>query len=473
VDRQREDCQRLIEQRGWQLVEEFVDNDISASGRKRRPGFDALMTAVEDGRLDTIVSLSMDRLTRNKRDELRIHDVCMPRQVLIALVKGSDIDTGTAAGRLVMDLLGSVARHEIEVKSERHRRQVQQAAAAGKPGGGPRAFGYRKGGLEVDQAEGGVVVELYARFLAGAGLGELADFLNRDGWKTPKGLKWKPGSVKAVLANPRNAGIRGIRRIEDEATGRRSRWHEVVGKAQWPGLVPEETWRAAVVKLQDKTRPGMRKHLGPIPRYLLTGIALCGRCGAHMITSSSGGGATGPDSRYRTYECSSKQHISRRAIPIEKFVEMSVVDRLRESDAIDLLTPPDPSVNLEALRSEALSMREHLRNIMIAYNEHVIDLDQMRIGSQDARARLAAIETQIAAAGQVDVLAPLVLAEDWDATHEVWKSYPMSSQRAVVRRLMRIVVKRGKVGRPASGFNFDPRSVEITYLGAAVEADGG
>ena len=45
----------------------------------------------------------------------------------IALVRGSDIDMSTPAGRLSADILASVARHEIEQKADRQRRAVEQA----------------------------------------------------------------------------------------------------------------------------------------------------------------------------------------------------------------------------------------------------------------------------------------------------------------------------------------------------------
>src|SRR4051794_36043842 len=98
------------------------------------------MHAVESGRINAIVVSEMPRLSRNRRDDLRIMEVCQPRQVTIAVVRGSDIDLSTAAGRLVADFMAATARHEIEIKGERQRRANQQAAESGKPGGGRRAF---------------------------------------------------------------------------------------------------------------------------------------------------------------------------------------------------------------------------------------------------------------------------------------------------------------------------------------------
>lgn len=459
VDRQRQDCTTLIRTRGWQPVGEYVDNDISAAGKRRRPAFEQLMTDVEDGRVDTIVALSLDRLTRNRRDQLRLIETCQHHAVLVALVKGSDVDMTTAVGRAMADMMAVWARMEIEQKSERHRSQVQQAARAGKPGGGPRAFGYKAGGMEIEPSEKGAVAELYHRFLAGAGLGELTDWLNRSGYTTPKGYRWRSSSVRVVLGNPRNAGLRGLRPIVNEKTGLRAQWHDIVGPALWPAIVDEATWRAVMQILRDPTRHGRNRNVGGAqPRHLLAGIALCGRCGLHMTSSSGGANGT------RTYKCSSKMHLIRNALHLERFVELVAVARLRRADAVDLLVEVDDPAEIDAWRDEAVVLRARLGGLAADYADGVLDREQMRLASDRLRRQLAETESRIGDVGQFDVLAPIVLAEDDDSARAVWDEYPVSTKRLVIARIMRITVLRGKVGRPPAGSPFDPSTVEIVWL---------
>lgn len=457
VDRQRQDSRRLITARSWTLIEEYVDNDISAAGKRRRPAFDQLMTDVEAGRIDTIVALSLDRLTRNRRDQLRLIETCQAHRVLVALVKGSDVDMTTAVGRAMADMMAVWARMEIEQKSERHRAQIAQAARAGKPGGGPRAFGYLKGGMEKHPVEATVVADMYRRFLAGAGLGELCDWLHRKKLTTPKGARWQASSVRVVLANPRNAGLRGMRPIVDEATGRRAQWHDIIGPGLWPAIVDETTWRATVAILTDPGRGG-RNHTsgGNRPQHLLSTISTCGRCGLHMISSSGAGGV-------RTYKCSSKMHLIRNALQLETFVQRILVQRLRRPDAVDLLQPAAQTAALDGLRDEAVALRARLDGMAADYADGVLDREGMRVVGARLRDRLVRVQAELAAAGRVDVLAPVVLAEDAEAAWEVWINYPVSTRRLVIARLMRIEVLRGRVGRPPAGSGFDPASVRISW----------
>src|SRR5689334_8711612 len=102
VARQREDVEQLVARRAdWELVcDVFSENDLSASGRKRRPLFDAMVAMVERGEVDAVVAWSWDRLSRGRRDDLRLIEACQRHGVTIALVRGSDIDMSTPAGRL-------------------------------------------------------------------------------------------------------------------------------------------------------------------------------------------------------------------------------------------------------------------------------------------------------------------------------------------------------------------------------------
>lgn len=459
VERQRDDCAALIASRGWSHEGEYVDNDISAAGRQRRPGFEALLQAVAEGKADTVVALSLDRLTRNRRDQLRLIETCQENRVLVALVKGADVDMTTAIGRGMADMMAAFARIEIDQKGERHRSQIMQAAKAGKPGSGPRAFGYLRGGMQHHSQEAPVVAEMYQRFLAGAGLGELTDWLNlRVKLTTPKGAKWRPGSVRVVLANPRNAGLRGLRPVVDEPSGRRAQYHDIIAPARWPGIVDEPTWRAVMKVLTDPSRIGKNHPRGPRPHHLLSQLATCGRCGEHMI-SSSGGGA-------RTYRCSSKMHLVRNAIQLEAYIQAVLIKRLRQADAVDLLRQERVDGEpLAALRDRERTLRARLDGLAQDYADGVLDRGQMRVAGDRLRAQIGEVQAEVAAAGEADVVAPLVLAQDDRAAWAIWSELPTSTQRLVIARVMpRIVVLRGRPGRPRQGAGFDAGTLQISWV---------
>lgn len=63
VTRQVEDCRRLAHDLGWAVAEEYVDNDLSAWGSKRRPGYERMPEDLAEGRRDGVVVYHQDRLT--------------------------------------------------------------------------------------------------------------------------------------------------------------------------------------------------------------------------------------------------------------------------------------------------------------------------------------------------------------------------------------------------------------------------
>lgn len=449
VERQGEDCRQLVALRGWTVVDEFTDNDISAAGKVKRPGFDRLLCAVRDGHIDVVVAWSLDRLTRNRRDQLRLIEVCQQKQVNLALVRGADVDLSSAVGRAVADILSATARMEIEQKSERQVRAIRQAAEKGRMVGGRRAFGYTADGLKRDRSEAALVRQMYDQFLSGVPLRAIAAWLNEKGVPTPRGNRWRTETVRVVLANPRNAGWRAMRPV-DPGTGRREFYHsEPVSKGTWPAIVSDEVWRATVASLRD---PSRRSSPGNAPRYLLSGIARCGwdGCGLPMFSSQSQG--------VRTLRCQTRRHVNRKAEPIEALVEAEVLGYF-SGPARGAVEPPTGGPDLEDVRARALALRAELRTLLADRASGVLERDEYLAIRDGHRQQLAELDVVIAQAAEVDVTAPLRAAED---PGMVWASMSVARQREVLRRVMDVVVLPGRPGQP-HGSRFDPATVQISW----------
>ena len=119
VDRQREAAEKYARTNGYEVAEVFTDNDISAAGGKRRPGFESLLDALTDGRVSVVIVRNWDRLTRNRPDTVRLIETCQRTKAKVALVRGSDLDMSTPSDRMTAGILAEVAQNEIETKGER------------------------------------------------------------------------------------------------------------------------------------------------------------------------------------------------------------------------------------------------------------------------------------------------------------------------------------------------------------------
>src|SRR5690606_2704263 len=102
--------------------------------------------------------------------------------------------------------------------------------------------------------------------------------------------------------------------------------------------------------------------------------------------------------------------------PVEDFVSSVIVARLARKDARDLLMKPGPDAKV--LRREALALERRIEDLAGLVGDGTFTPAQARAAADKLKAQRAAIESQIADAGRVDVLGPLLAARDVRAAWE-------------------------------------------------------
>lgn len=433
VDRQREDCLKLCAERGWDVARTWVDNDVSASSRKPRPQYVAMLEAIEAGEADILVAWHIDRLTRRLTELEHLIELAQSTGLRIATVTG-DLDLSTDAGRLVGRILASVARGEVERKGARQKRAQQQAAEQGRPAGGRRAFGYASDGVAVVEDEAALLAAAYADLLAGASLKGIAKAWNDKGAFTTAGNAWSHSTVRQTLKNPRYAGLRTYR-------------GEVVGPATWPALVDEDTHAAAVALV---SLPERRTTSTTARKYLLPGLALCWKCGSDVMTGHTRHGK-------RVYVCRAQKCISRKADPVDGLVEAVMVARLSRPDAVDLLSQSD-SPDLSDDRAREQVLQERLEDLATGLEEGILTLGAVRTSSDRLRVELEAVRAKIRNSTHADVLTPLVTASDVAGT---WAACDLKQKRAAIEALMTVTLLKPETGTR----EFDPETVQVQWKG--------
>lgn len=243
VGRQSDDIADLCARRGWHLTDVLVDNDISASrySTKARPGYRQLLDMIATGQVDRAVIYDIDRLSRQPRELEDLIDLCETRDGFELHSLNGHLDLATAAGRFAARIWVSKAAMESDDLSRRLKRAFDQKAAEGKPHGA-RAFGYEPDGVTIRPAEAELYRQAVADVLAGMSLASIARRWNDLGVLTPQRQRpWGSTVVKAVLTNPRHAGLRVHRR-------------EVVGSGTWPALIDRDTHERVVALLTSRRR---------------------------------------------------------------------------------------------------------------------------------------------------------------------------------------------------------------------------
>lgn len=454
VERQERECRELAAQQGWKVVRVFVDNDVSAYRKKPRPGYRALLAALEAGEVSVVLAWHADRLHRSPKELESYIDVCEPRGIVTRTVRAGDLDLATASGRMIARQLGAVARYESEQTAGRTRAGKADAAALGAWSGGQRVYGYDivplaqrahdEPALRLVPEEADVVREACQRVLAGESLRSVARSFNLAGKATTRGGPWTGSALRKVLVRPTTAGLR--------ATG-----GEVIGKGQWEPLVDEDTWRGVLAVLQDPLRRSTTRYART---YLGSGLYICGVCGGQLTGNTTAGGNHTKRSaayRCRTADRDGGSHVVRSVAALDKFVIAVLLERLSRADAARLAAPPAPDT--APLHSEASALRARMDEAARGWAAGALTQSQLLAVNDELRSRLEAVEHRIGEVGRGNVLEGLT-GNDVPA---VWQSLPLDRRRAVVDLLVQVTVLPARRGRQAGGGYFNPDAVKIDW----------
>ncbi len=154
VENQRQDLVRVAEQRGWQVVEEYVDHGISGSkGRDERPAFKKLTKDAAAGKLDMVAAWSIDRVGRSLQHLVEFMEELKHQGVGLYLHQ-QNVDSSTAAGKAMLSMCGVFAEFERSIIVERINAGLARARAQGKELGRPRVDGKTEGEIRKMLAKG-------------------------------------------------------------------------------------------------------------------------------------------------------------------------------------------------------------------------------------------------------------------------------------------------------------------------------
>jgi DNA invertase Pin-like site-specific DNA recombinase len=438
IERQRKSNSEHCARRGWVIVDEYVDNDVSASKRKPRPEFERMMQDAEFGTFDVIVSWQIDRLTRRPIEAERLIDLYERRAMLFSTTSG-DLDLESEEGRLKLRLMVAIARMEVERKSNRQRAADEQRADSGALPS-ERSFGYV--GRELHELEAPALRNAYMSLLAGESMVSIAKHLTQQGFMGRKsGRPMTNVSVRGMLLNPRNCGFRGLR-------------GEIRGKGDWEPIVEREIWEAACVIMRSH-EPG-HKGIGTARRWLGSGLYRCDDCGGDMMGAGAGNAIAEPEKR-RGYRCRVNHMFRSNGAAIDDYVELEVAKRLVSKELRSMLVDErsDQIIDLKAQLS-ALSVRQ--QRIEDQHADGDLTTDGFRRQKERIEQKRSELNAEMGKHVRHAVLGPVVTAAN-PVKH--YASLPVTMRQKIVDSLAVVTLRHIRPGRARA---FDgPTSVDIAW----------
>ena len=294
------ELRQALERRGGCFDEALVFSDSEVSGGVwERDGLQALLLAVEKGRVRRIFVEDLSRLSRDKEDAARIEKLLAYHDVVVVTLDGMVYD-GSTGSALAFTFQSAGAAQYLKDLGAKTRRGLRGAHRLGKSTGGKCfGFGVEAGCLRIDEVEARVVRRIFALYLEGHGYAGIAHRLNAEHVPAPRGRRraaegWMHSCIREMLRNPKYVGefAFGTRKWQRHPTTRkrvaRMSSQDDVLRDERPELaiIARGTWDAVQLLLKEHEQKYKAR---AVPHrktaYVLTGLLKCGVCGSLMQVS--------------------------------------------------------------------------------------------------------------------------------------------------------------------------------------------
>lgn len=317
---QREFLVLYAKNQGWDIFDTYVDDGYSGYSESR-PALSRLMKDARQKKFEVVLCYKIDRFARN--NQLLLNLVGKLNDIDIGLKSASEsFDTVTAAGKMALSMLGTVAQFERDRIIERVFPGMLKGVERGNWQGAryvPYGYSYNKHDpekkLKVVKEEADVVKLIYTMYLSGQSTTQIAGYLYNKGYKTRSGGRFHSKLVCDILKSKIYIGIiewnrhhydkkqktlKGYKYVRNDAS------QVVRGKGNHDAIICEEDFDAVQKKLENN-RKGLCVRKGSA-EYPLTGILICGNCGHRMMGCLTVAGRKNRKTEWkrRYYRCSGR-----------------------------------------------------------------------------------------------------------------------------------------------------------------------
>jgi site-specific DNA recombinase len=301
-------------QEDWRIVARH--DDRSTGTKLDRPGLQAALDLARQGRIDQLLVYRIDRLSRKVRQLAQLAEELDACGVVLRSAT-EPFDTGSPAGRMMLQMLGVFAEFEHATIVDRITAGIERRAKEGRWYSGRPPFGYTLtyGQLMPDPVTAPIVRRIYKLYTEDRlGTIAIAHQLRAEHAPAPS-AGWGHPAVHRVLTNTTYLG--------------RIRWRDQDFESTHEPLIDQDTFDRARVILAERGEDASRRR-GNRSDFLLSGVIRCGHCGrAYIGMSAHGKGGT-----YHYYACTARQKYGPKAcqgerIPREK-LETAVLRQLTD-----------------------------------------------------------------------------------------------------------------------------------------------
>ena len=431
---QKERLETFCKFKGYEIIDYYQDAGISAKTGNHRPEFERLKEDIKAKKINTIIALKLDRITRSIYDWENLMTFLDENEAYLDCVN-DEINTTSANGKMISRLLMSVSQNEIERTSERTKIGMAGAIKQGHiPNRAPLGYKREDKKLVIDYSTKDIVIRIFNLYYEGYSYSKISNLFNEE--KVLGRTNWRDTTILCILENEIYKG--------DFVHGKRTK-HPTYYEDVAPAIVSKEMWAECQVQKKKNSKSYQRTLI-----YLYLQKLKCPKCnrilGGKATTKKNG-------KAYFYYYCNDCK--------IE-FKENIINDYF--NNFIDELTQYDSVVNQfflpmikqkfdepkEQLEKEIRNQNNKLERIKKAYingafdvkeykeEKHIVEKAikelQSKLEDTDCAEELRFTPQDILLKRDIDYINKLKLDKEYKEQTKTWKDYSRKEKAELIMK---------------------------------------
>lgn len=372
--------------KGYEIGDYYTDEGISAKKGNYRPEFERLKEDIKNKKINTMLALKQDRITRSIFDWENIITFLEENNAYLDLVN-DDINTTTSNGRMVSRIMMSVSQNEIERTSERTKVGLAGAIKQGHiPHKAPLGYKHENKKLVIDESTKDVVIRIFELYHNGLSYQKIANIYNKE--QVLGKNNWGDNTIFHIIENEIYKGDF----VHGKRTNKPTYYPDVVEP-----LVSKEMWE----ECQHQKRNNSRAYSRTLT-YIFLQKCLCPKCGKIL----GGKACKKKGHEYFYYYCRDCK-LNIKETEIERGFK-EVVDQLTEYDSIvNQFFVPMVIKNFDEPREKIYKeidvQKQRLERAKLAYVDGAFTLDDYKAKAKTIEDTIKSLEEKINNADKFEV----------------------------------------------------------------------
>ena len=431
---QKERLETYCKFKDYEIVDYYEDAGISAKTGNFRPEFERLKEDIKSKKINTIISLKLDRFTRSIYDWEELITFLDENEAYIDCVN-DDINTTTANGKMISRLLVSVSQNEIERTSERTKIGLAGAIKQGHiPHIAPLGYKHENKTLVIDYSTKDVAYRIFDLCYNGYSYKKISNLFNEE--KVLGKDNWRDSTIQNIIQNEIYKG--------DFVHGKRTKNPTYYENVVEP-IVSKEMWEDCQIQKKKNARRYQRTLT-----YLYLQKLKCPKCnrilGGKATTKKNG-------KPYFYYYCNDCK-ISFKENLINEYFNQFINELVEYDSVVNQFFLPmirqkfdEPK---EELEKEIIKQNEKLERIRKAYINGAFELDvynkeksivenaisnlQSELDSTDCVEELRFTPRDILLKRDIDFINKIKLNKEYQEKTKTWKDYTREEQSELIMK---------------------------------------